>query len=279
MEMKRSIGNGGERSHPPEEAWLDVVLGVAAADREARLLEHARDCRECEAILLQRSGEIVTDRAAYRLTRDEGGQLTVTRRTPGGIDDARGAAAAPPGGFFRAWLTGPKLGFALSLAIVASLLFFLAPRLMRDGADLRSTILALPTETEEVQRRAGETGAPPPAFADALRAYERGDLGAAAELLDTLRAEREWEVLRRLYLGNALARLGRHADAARALRPVATPSVPDPWGSEARWTFYVALRESRRAGSADSLLRLLSRERGALGLRARTEAEKRRLAP
>lgn len=267
------------RSHPPEEAWLDVVLGVAAAEQEARLLEHARDCRECEAILLQRSGEIEAERAAYRLTRDEGGQLTVTRRTPSVIDDPRSAAAAPPAGFLRAWLTRPKFGFALSLAIAASLLFFLAPRLMRKDADLRSTILALPTETEEVRRRAGETDAPSPAFADALIAYERGDLGAAVELLDTLRAEREWELLRRLYLGNALARLGRHEDAARALRPVATPNVPDPWGAEARWTFYVALRESRRASSADSLLRLLSRESGALGARARAEAAKRRLTP
>jgi len=102
-----------------------------------------------------------------------------------------------------------------------------------------------------------------------LQAYEARDLDNAIELLAGQEAAGLQETIRRIYLGSALALKGRSAEAVSVLRTVRAQTLPDPWGSEARWTLYVVLRECGSQSAADSLLRVLARERGQVGERAR----------
>jgi hypothetical protein len=106
-------------------------------------------------------------------------------------------------------------------------------------------------------------------LAAGLDAYGARDLDQAITLLERAEASGQLETARKIFLASALAWSGDHAEAVSLLRTVYTPILPDPWGAEARWTLYVALRESGQTASADSLLSILAQERGDVGDRAR----------
>jgi Flp pilus assembly protein TadD len=106
-------------------------------------------------------------------------------------------------------------------------------------------------------------------LAAGLEAYSDRDLPRAVDLLERARVTTELELLRQVYLGNALAMNGDYETAARVLRKLAGRDMPDPWGSVSRWTLYVSLKESGAEEAADSLLPQLAREPGSVGERAR----------
>jgi len=130
----------------------------------------------------------------------------------------------------------------------------------------------LPESTGDLQIRAA-TETVDPTLAAGFEAYASHDAETAIALLQSAEATGRLEILRKIYLGNALAWEGKYAEAAAILTTVRARILPDPWGSESRWTLYVALRESGDATAADSLLRVLATERGEGGERARAEQQ------
>jgi len=88
-------------------------------------------------------------------------------------------------------------------------------------------------------------------------------------LLSGARAEGTLDLVRRVYLGSALLKRGRPSEAARVLDGAAGPSLPDPWGTEARWDLYLVLTGTGSTAEAERLLADLAREQGDLGERAR----------
>jgi hypothetical protein len=75
--------------------------------------------------------------------------------------------------------------------------------------------------------------------------------------------------VRRVYLGSALAFQGRYQQAVECLSPLRESVIPDPWGTEARWTLCVALYGAGERGAADSLLSVLSKVDESARIRAR----------
>lgn len=102
-----------------------------------------------------------------------------------------------------------------------------------------------------------------------LEAYDRRDLTAAIRALDHARASGATETMRVVFLGSALTQAGDYARAVRLLRSCPLQELPDPWRSETRWTLLVALHGAGETTSADSLLRALADQTGAVGARAR----------
>jgi hypothetical protein len=53
------------------------------------------------------------------------------------------------------------------------------------------------------------------------------------------------------------------------LRACPLAKIPEPWRGETRWTLLVSLHGAGEAAAADSLLRVLAEQPGAIGARAR----------
>ncbi len=248
-----------ESTHFTEDSCLELILGLLTDFEATLMVEHAASCAPCAEMLRARSAEVETAAASMppELLRP------ATLR-------AEAAAAKAGAGFFerlRAALWPTRLGFATAAA--ALLLLVVLPRTLRDTpTDL---LRSIPRPGEELQLRIGSGGSPE--LSVAIDAYDRGDLDNAVHMLQELELAEPLESLRRVYLGNALARSGEYARAVDALESIPFDLVPDPWSSEARWTLYVALLEDGRAGGADSLLRVIAKEPGDVGDRARERIE------
>jgi len=162
----------------------------------------------------------------------------------------------------------PAMGLAAALAV---LLVVLLPRL--SGPPGSDRLRWLPTSFNDARFRASTASVPSRAFEEGLDAYSRRDLRRAIRSLEEAQVSEPLETIRRVYLGSALAWSGRFPEAVDVLQDVSDPALPDPWGSEARWTLWVALKGMGRASTADSLLSVLVEEPGDVGQRARAESE------
>jgi len=155
------------------------------------------------------------------------------------------------------------MGIAAVLAVL--LLSFLPSG--TDQTDI--TLHWIPTASGGLQVRAAADAAEHTELAAAFEAYAERNLDRAIPLLRDSEATGHLETMRRVFLGSALARIGQHDEAVEILRSVRARTLPDPWGSEARWTLYLALNAGGHQAAADSLLRVLATERGEVGDRAR----------
>ena len=99
--------------------------------------------------------------------------------------------------------------------------------------------------------------------------YSRQEYHEAIALLQDIQVSRQLEMVRKIYLGNALAMTGRYREATTFLEPVSSHALPDPWGSEARWTLFVSWLELGETARADSLARELTEIPRDVGRRAR----------
>ena len=131
------------------------------------------------------------------------------------------------------------------------------------------SLFPLPGDPDEVALRATPQEPLPGGVVEAILAYGTGDLDRAVELLTATGAEGAPEAIRRVYLGSALARLGRPEEALDALAPASDGTLPEPWRGEAAWTRAIALREAGRAADATAALEDLVAGEGPLADRAR----------
>lgn len=271
----------GKGRHLDEDLCLDLVHGLLPAAEEERALSHLYDCPECEKLFRETVVERERLRAAKKVRFAPDGTVVLERR-PEPFDGAAeetprsevGKLVAHVWTAVTAWARESRWRPALALAAplaLAILMFW--PR----GTDTpgSSSLRWLPSASEFLRLRAGGPPDEGDELARGLEAYSVGDLRAAIERLEVREATGELETIRRIYLASALAWGERYAEAVALLETVSPEELPDPWSGETRWTLYVALRGSGRAGAADSLLRVMGDGEGEIAERARRQRESR----
>jgi hypothetical protein len=226
--------------HVDDERCIELLSGLLPPPERERLLAHTARCVECEERLRLRGAE----------------RVRIEARAPEGY---RSATQRPR---FRPWPV-PRWAAPAGLAAAACLVVVLV--LSRSRSPIPQPAW-LPAGDGVVDLRGGGEDE---ALAAGIEAYARRDLDAA---IDRLRAAKEagsYEVARGIYLGSALVARGAFDEAADLLGRLPLQIAVEPWRSEARWNYYVALSGARRRAAADSMLRALAREPGVVGDRAR----------
>jgi hypothetical protein len=231
--------------HVTDDRLIDLSAGLLDEGGRAHLLQHLKECPECEDRFLE------VARHAARLE----------------------TTSAPPQ--TRAGLSARRLPLWFGMAAAAAIVLLGASVLLRrpvaDGLDVW-----LPLEAEEsMARDAVEPGADPTAEAgrahDAVEAYRRRDAANVVAALDGAPLAKRYEPVN-LLLASALLSEGRHEEARALLQRLDTLTMPQPWRDRGRWLLYVALRRGGRADEAQAILRELGAKSGEIGDRARAAA-------
>lgn len=264
MSPASTANSGGQSGHLTEDLLIDLLHNLLSHEERHGALTHMRACASCER-MFQR---MVSRRERFRSQLAPDAQAAGT--TSGEVleqelDEHAGSWSLIWDSLVAA-LRPPKIRIAMGLAGVAAvLLLLLIPG--RQTADLRW----LPTDSKELRFRATEGGIPNEGLLRGLEAYGNHDLTDAIASLRSAKASGQLETIRRIYLGSALAWNGDFEEAVKTLKTVDAGLLPSPWGSETRWTLYLAFSKAERESSADSLLRALAAEEGDVGDRAREE--------
>lgn len=239
----------GEKSlgHIEDDQFLDLVSGLLQEAARERVIRHAATCPPCEARLREftASHEQALARAAQVL--------------------AAPAAAPRP-----AWRgrPAPWLAAAAGLVAVAATVFLL--RSQTGGPRGVAPAPAwLPVSVVDGERRDAGSSTAESLLVAGVQAYDHRDLATAERLLRAPREPGTLEWMRRLYLANTFVALGRDTEAIPLLEGQIAERLPEPWGGEWDWTFFVALERRGLHSRADSLLVLLEQRQDAIGDRAR----------
>lgn len=241
-------------AHWTEHLALDLVQGLLATEAEAAALEHAGRCPGCEQ-MLERA---VRDRETGRIA-----QHRAARRAAGTRPRAMAAAEIVPlrrragsrRGRTAALVAAAAAAIALALAGPWRTLGPRAEWLPAQGVDLRLRGAFDAPETGRLER--------------GLQTYAAHDIRGTIAALEGLQLSGSLEHVRRLYLGSALVHARRYRDAVAILETLPDDGLPEPWGDEGRWAFFVALDKSGDRVRAGEVLRRLAGEPTAAGERAR----------
>jgi hypothetical protein len=279
-EGDRETGDPGP--HLDEDLCRDLLNDLVSPEERRRALSHIACCESCERFFAERVVERERLLAARKLrvgtegklsvqrllkpvagTEPEEGPLRMSRRRSGGPPSLSVARRKSWRGFFAA-MVKPQFGIPLGLAATGVLLVILWPQ-------ERESVLPrhLPSAVGDVRMRAAVEETADSKLMEGLAAYAARDYEKAVDLLRSAEVSGQMEIVRKIYLGSALTWQERYGEAVEALRGVKARTLPDPWGSETRWTLYVSLKNSGRDEAADSLLDILTGERGEVGDRAR----------
>ena len=269
--------NQGDGFRMNEDLCLDLMHELLPADEKEELLTRI----SLDPVLEQTFREMVAERerlkASRRLQVLSTGELAIevvhASDTPN-MERGADRAQRESRGWSRQWerllagLRRPRFRLTLGLASAAALVFLVV------WPQIRSTphsglLQRLPSYGDDLRFRAAAEFSSDDNLIAGLEAYGQGHDQRAISLLEATVTADDLETVRRLYLGSALAHRGKYQEAVAHLEAFASSSLPDPWGSEARWTLFVALMGSNRAASADSLLHILAAEPGEVGERAR----------
>ncbi len=263
--------------HFPEGRFIDLLSGLLSDDAAEQVFEHLVVCPACE----DHFQALAADRNRLRASRSlpdfaRVAAVRTIRSAARAVEPAAagsGAQGRGPGLRWR-WVFSPssrwvpRVAWMLGAAAVVTGIVLLTdsrPALPPASASLPW----LPSAADEVRLRGPEEPGPREALAEGLAAYDRRDFQRAAAVLQGAPASGDWDTIRRIYLGSALALNGQYPDAVSVLRVLPLRSLPSPWGTEGRWVLCVALRASGFVEGADSLLHALAEEPGEVGERAR----------
>jgi len=234
------------REHPSPDTLLDLAAGLVPPDERADLLDHLTGCPPCEEEFVQVSADFETGRA--------------TRPDDAVVDQALRTLPFPQQTRRPRW----QMLVPVAAAAVLAFALLLPPKTDSDG----SGMFPLPSPGEELRLR--NVDAPGNVLlAAGLDAYSRHNWGEAARLLESADSDGAWTSVRGVYLGSALAMSGRLDEARSVIESLDARMLPDPWGSESRWTLGVIYRRLGETARADSLITALADESGAVGDRAR----------
>lgn len=274
--------DGQQGDHIDEHGCLDLLHGLLSSDEEEKILSHLATCPACERLLRERAADAARREATRVLRVLPQGELAVEKRGTAlrVSEHEKRRSRGIVGQVWRSlWVARrrPRFQLAAGLAVVAAVfLLILWPHDIETPeapeAPGSPLLHPLPSYSFRLQPREIPGTGPRDDLRAGLAAYGSGDFERSVEALRRAREpglERVNQMVRDIYLGSALARMGKYEEAAEVLGAVSLLLVPDPWGSEARWTLYVALKGCGRAAAADSLVRLLVREPGEVGERAR----------
>jgi hypothetical protein len=269
------VENAGYVPRRDEDLCLDLLHDLLPSAEKETLLERLAAEPALESVFQEMVAAQERLRATRRLRLSPTGELAIepvagaagrTTGTGRGAecpavirtevwDRLRGAFGRPRSRLVTGFVAAAVVAFVLIL-----------PRLDPGPGD--DLLRRLPAYGDDLQFRAVDDALPGDDLTAGLEAYGAGDFRRAVSLLDRAEAIGPFETVRKLYLGSALAYRGRYERAADLLATEATGNLPDPWGSEARWTLFVALRNAGSTARADSLLRILAVEPGEIGARA-----------
>jgi tetratricopeptide (TPR) repeat protein len=250
--------------HLTEDDCLDLLHGLLSADRRATALEHVSTCAACEQMFADHAAYDERLRARGELQLQPDGTVALGPRIT--ADSSAYESESPS----RSRVIPIRRYFqvgAVAAAAAAVILMLVLP-----GSQQSPTIKSLrpvPGVGEQIHLRSEPGSVWDKNFERGIETYTRGDLRDAVDLLQKSEVTGQRDNLRRIYLGNALARLGDFEGAVKILEPVPFHAVPDPWAGEGRWTLYVAYAATGQASEAEALLNELSREPGEFGDRAR----------
>ncbi len=264
---------GVEQSpHLDENSCLDLLHGLVPAEQRDRYLAHLGDCPACEQVLRSVVAEREHTRAVWDLRVLPNGRYVAERLGEPARRQVADETTGPGASKWRRlrFVAGrPRLRWAFGLAAAVTVVFLALWPVVQPAPD-SSLLQVLPSYAADVRFRDAVDALDNADLTAGLQAYAAGDLGQAIELLGRAEVTGPIDTVRKLYLGNALAFEGQFHRAVQVLENEASGTLPDPWGSEARWTLFVALRASQRQASADSVLKVLAAEPGEIGDRART---------
>ncbi len=268
--------------HLDEDRALDLLLDLLPEWEVEAIGSHLASCGRCEDLLRQRGALLERRRAAPEATA-----------MLASLADPEGSAGEEPafierrrqrqegegqiGGPWRAvgsrsWLRAfrrPVFALGLGGAVLAVVAIVLLTANPKKAVLLPTTAEWLPSASETLNLRNEATRQQVKDLAFGLRAYDRRELSVAIRALSAARTTDAMETLRLVFLGSALTRAGEYARAVQALRSCPLQRIPEPWHGEAHWTLLVALHGAGDDAAADSLLRVLADEKGAIGGRAR----------
>lgn len=278
-ELSAGLEGRGRAEHIDEHVCLDLLEGLLPPREREQVLCHIADCPACEKLFQQMATEEERMRATMVLRSLAAGEVVLERRgtsvrvreqEPGRDLDWLRALLECLREYLRCMLSRPRLRIAGgSVAVAAAAVSVVVALYTRspESPGLRM----LPPYSFELRTRGAE-GTAPPELRAGLDAYQTKEFRSAIGLLSEARlaglGEPE-QTIRKIFLGSALAWDRDHGGAIRVLEAAPLSLVPGEWGSEARWTLYVSLKQVGRTASADSLLGILAMETGQVGERAR----------
>ncbi len=252
---------GGDNCHClTTDACLDLLHGLLPDDQREKYLAHCAECSSCEALLRRMAAERETVQARQLLRVVPGEQL---ERVVPDVDPAIRSTIVPGRHVFQR----PVLRWVAGLAAAAVAILMLWPA--GDDGKSHELLEALPAYTTDLRFRDAVDAADDDRFSSGLAAYARQDYPGAISFLREANVSRQLEIVCNIYLGSALAMEKQYAEAVECLEPLSSQTVPDPWGSEARWTLLVSWLELGRTTQADSLLAVMAKEPRNIGERAR----------
>jgi hypothetical protein len=263
-------GKGAIASRHDEDLCLDLLHDFLPSEEKEALLNRMAEDPVLEAVFRRLVRERERLRASRSLRRLPSGDLIVEK-----VGVAQEEVQPRQQGnawerLLESWQTAAnrrRLVLTAGVTAAAALLVFvLLPRLQ--SPDARALLHPLPAYAEDLQVRSAENDHPDQELVAGLRAYSREEYRTAIGHLERARNEGPLETVRKLYLGSALAQQAQWEQAVAVLASHATTPLPDPWGSESRWTLAIALAESGNQTGADSLLQALAAEPGEVGERA-----------
>jgi hypothetical protein len=256
-----------------EDFCLDLLHGLLPAEEKEELLTRIAT----DPALEQTFREMVAERERMKASRElkllPSGKLAIAD-VPATDTTISDQAVAGPSERPRQWerllagLRRPRYRLGLGLATAAALAVLVVwPQIQPTPYD--DLLRRLPSYGDDLRFRAATESSIDDNLIAGLAAYGQGQDRRAISLLEATETTNELETVRRLYLGSALAHRGQYRQAMAHLEAFATSSLPDPWGSEARWTLFVAMLGAKRTASADSLLQMIAADPGEVGERAR----------
>ena len=234
--------------HPLDESTLiDLAHGLVPEPERKELLDHLRECQQCEnafrAVVRERERLRATDWPISRVPR-------ATR--------------------------SKVVGWTAVAAVAAIALLVVLPR-MNDGPSRAQYWIPVEQEAMVLRSTNGELGNG--AVDGALDAYLRRDAAAAVVELEEFQAPNENETsktLRDLFLASALVNDGRYQEADDILSSMFVETIPTQWRRQARWVRYLAWSGLGRDAEAHELLQELSTEPGEIGRLAQAELKRGR---
>lgn len=237
-----------EGPHLDADTAIEVVHGLLDPAAEARALEHARACPDCDRHLRDAAG----DRERFRAR-----QAAVLGARP----------ARRPWRYLLA-------GAAAVVAIAASLLVLRPPAPARTP----SSLLGLPASSEVIRLRAPGEDRDLARLERALALYDRGEhADVAAELERPFGAPR-LESLRLLYRASSLLELERTDEANAMLVALNRTNLPGPYSTWREWARLRVAGDPAAIARGDSMLRALAARPGPLQEQARRALEARSLS-
>ncbi len=249
--------------HFDEDAFADVVLGLAPEALAEPILAHTASCADCEELFRMTVEQHERGRAGARIERGATGSFGLARPHAW-----KSAADRSPRRFTWRRLRNPVVGASFGVALAAAAVLLVVLRGTDDASDAGLPEHWIPSDRGVVSLRGSANAGLDEDFLRGVRAYDERDATTALGHFQAAKAKDAYEDLRRIYLASSLLLGGRADDALTALEGIKPETLPEPWRTDAQWISVLALLSVERREQAELLLEELSRRPSEVRLQA-----------